>query len=360
MNMFNLKFKLIAFFGFALFLSSCTNEVTESFRPVPVAVGKLNQVIVVADKEMWEGYVGDSLRYYYQGPYLILPQPEPIFDLRHFTPDELDHQPLRKELMNYIILANLNDDDSPTTQMVKKDLGEENLRRSKEDKSYNCPVSKDRWAKNQLVFYQFAWTSDQLVQNIIDNFPNVSTRINNHYRPSIERTVFHSGNNVSAQNKVKENMTAEIGIPADYTEAIDDGEVIWLRRASDKYSSNLLISTVPYTDQSQLTPEGLKKIRDEIGKKYISSSIEGSFVKVNDTDLPMFTSVKTVNGNYVLEAKGIWEMENDYMAGPFISYLVHNPSKKELLFVDGFVLAPNKTKRDYMQHLAFILDGINY
>jgi hypothetical protein len=360
MNMQKFQIKLISFLVLAFLMSGCTNEVTDSFRPVPVAIGKLNQVIIVADKDVIEGFVGDSLRYYYEGPYLILPQPEPIFDLRYFTPDDLEHQPLRKELTNYIILANLSDEDSPTTKMVKKDLGEENIRRSKEDLSYNCPVSRDRWAKNQLVFYQFAWTYDQLVENIITNFPSVSTRIKAHDERGIEKTVFHTGNNISAQNKAKKTMSVDIGIPADYVEAMDDGEILWLRRNTDKYSSNLIIKTVPYEDQSQLSPEGLKAIRDEIGRKYISSNIENSYVKVNDEDLPMFTSVKTVNGNYVLEARGIWEMENDYMAGPFISYLVYNPDKKELLFVDGFVLAPSRAKRDYMQHLEYILNGIKY
>jgi hypothetical protein len=360
MNMYKFQIKLISFLAFAFLLSSCNNDVTESFRPVPVAVGKVNQINVICDQEMWDSHVGDSLRYYYQGPFLILPQPEPLFDLRHFAPRELDHQPLLKELTNYIILANLNDDDSPTTQMVKNDLGEENVRRSKEDPSYNCPMSKDRWAKNQFVFYQFAWSYDQLAQNIIDNFPTVSKRIQEHDIPLIDRAVFHSGNNITAQNKVKDNFGAKVNIPADYMEAVDDGEVLWLRRSSDKYNSNLMITAVPYTDQKQLTPDGLKKIRDEITRKYISSTIEGSYVKVNDTDLPMFTSVKTVNGSYVLEARGIWEMVNDYMAGPFISYLIHNPNKKELLLIDGFVLAPNKAKRDYMQHLEYILKEIEY
>ncbi len=360
MNMHKFQFHLVSFLALVLLVSGCQNEVTDSFRPVPVAVGKVNQINVICDQDMWESHVGDSLRYYYQGPYLILPQPEPLFDLRHFTPENIDHQPLLKELTNYIIIANLNDDDSKTTQLVKKDLGEANIQRSKEDLSYNCPVSKDRWAKNQFVFYQFAWSHDQLAQNIVDNFPGVSKKILDHDLPLIERAVFHSGNNITAQNRALTNFGADMDIPADYMQAVDDGEVMWLRRSSDKYNSNLLITTVPYTDQKQLTPEGLKKIRDDIGRKYISSTIEGSFVKVNDTDLPMFTSVKTVNGNYVLEARGIWEMVNDYMAGPFISYLVHNPEKKELLYVDGFVLAPNKAKRDYMQHLEYILRGVEY
>lgn len=49
-------------------------------------------------------------------------------------------------------------------------------------------------------------------------------------------------------------------------------------------------------------------------------------------------------------------MENDYMGGSFISYLIHNPQKNELLFVDGFVYAPGEDKRNWMQYLEYIMN----
>ena len=59
-----------------------------------------------------------------------------------------------------------------------------------------------------------------------------------------------------------------------------------------------------------------------------------------------------------LEAFG--EIEYDYMGGPFLSYLLHNPETNQLLFLDGFVYAPGKKKRNYMLFLEQILKTISF
>ena len=76
-------------------------------------------------------------------------------------------------------------------------------------------------------------------------------------------------------------------------------------------------------------------------------------MKVNDKDLPMFTYNTQVNNSYALEARGIWELENDFMAGPFISYLVHNPTKNELYFLDGFCLCSWKGEARLYETIGF-------
>ena len=95
--------------------------------------------------------------------------------------------------------------------------------------------------------------------------------------------------------------------------------------------------------------------RDSIGRKYISSTLPDTYMQINDEDLPMLTQATTLNNNYALEARGIWEVINDYMGGAFVSYLIHNPDKNELLFVDGFIHAPGEDKRDFMQYLEYVL-----
>jgi hypothetical protein len=81
-------------------------------------------------------------------------------------------------------------------------------------------------------------------------------------------------------------------------------------------------------------------------------------MRINDIDLPMFTKVTQVDNKYALEARGIWEIANDYMGGPFVSYLIHNPKQDELLFIDGFIHAPGEDKRNFMQYLEHILDTV--
>ena len=75
---------------FPFILSNCTGEMGENLRAVPNAFGKVNNLVVVADREIWESPIGDSLLYYYSGPYPILPQPEPILEIKYFSPEDLE------------------------------------------------------------------------------------------------------------------------------------------------------------------------------------------------------------------------------------------------------------------------------
>ena len=344
----------------ALLISGCSAEQIKSLQAVPMAFGENNRINIVADQELWDGEVGDTFRFYYASPFLLLPQPEPIFDLRHFTPIKLSSEPLRKELRTYIFLADLNDEDSPTTRLLKSDIGAENFRRAKEDPKYNTTIGRDKWAKGQLLIYSFAFGQNLLIHNIKKNFPALMKKIKEADRKQMESTVYVIGSDYKIEDKIKTKFNAEMRIPKDYFVAVEDSNSLWLRLEGKKYSSNLIIHQLKYTDRSQLTKEGLKMIRDSLGKLYITTEIDGAYMRTNDKDLPIFTKNIELNGNYALEARGIWDIVNDYMGGPFLSYMVHKKGTDQLLFIDGFIYAPGKEKRDYMQHLEMVISSLKF
>ena len=340
-------------------LSGCSEEVQKSLQPVPTAFGSLNQLVVIADEDLWEGEVGDTFRFYYSAAYPILPQPEPIYDLKHFTPADLINQPLRRELRNYLFLANVSDTKSATTRLMIDDLGEEKIRRAREEAKYNSSVGRDKWARGQLLIYQFGFSQQELINNVKKNFPAISKRIKEADRSKIDATVYLDGENKLLQEKVKGALGVNLKIPKDYYIASDDPEMVWMRKETRELSSNILITKLQYTDQEQLSKEGIKAIRNELGKK-ISSETPDTYMRINDIDLPMLTNATRMNDYYAVEARGIWEIVNDYMGGAFVSYLIHNPNSNELLFVDGFVHAPGKEKRNYMQQLEHIISTVDF
>lgn len=347
-------------FFILLLLSGCSAEVRSGFQATPVAYGKINQIAVVSDDDTWNSAIGDTILYYYSSAYPILPQPEPLFDLIHFTPFDLESSAVRREMRIYLVVADLSDTDSPATQMVLNDIGSEKAYQAKSDPDQSSVVIRDKWASGQMVIYQFAYSKADLIDQIIKRFPAAAKRINEFDSDKIRATVYQSGENTEESAEILAKMGAKVQVPGDYITAISNDDVIWLRKETDFLSSNLVFHKFKYNDQSQLTREGIKAVRDSIGKKYISSTLPGTYMQVNDKDLPMFTSVKTLHNRYALEARGIWEVVGDFMGGAFISYLIHDPDKPDLLFVDGFVHAPGKDKRDYMQNLEYIISTIEY
>jgi hypothetical protein len=343
-----------------LLLSGCASEGVERFQEVPIAFGRVNHIAVFCDKEVWEGPIGDSLRFYYQAAYPILPQPEPIFDLRHVTIDDLRKEPVIRELRSFLVVADLGDEASATARMIREDVGAEKIRGVQEDDGMGNNIVRNKWAKNQTLIYIYAFDKETLVDNIVQNASAVIKSINQRDAEMVEATAYFSGEDETIEAEVRSKMDVSMRIPEDFIIALNEEDVMWLRRETDEISSNILLRRVPYTDQSQLSRENIKAIRDSIGRKYVSSSLPGTYMRINDVDLPYFVEVTSLNGDYALEARGIWDIVNDFMGGSFISYLVHDPAKQHLLFMDGFVHAPGRSKRELMQQLEFILRTAKY
>lgn len=78
-------FHITALLGI-LMLASCGPEMTKTMESKGTALGRLNEIVVIADDALWESAVGDTFRFYFESAYPILPAPEPLFDIRHFNP----------------------------------------------------------------------------------------------------------------------------------------------------------------------------------------------------------------------------------------------------------------------------------
>jgi Domain of unknown function (DUF4837) len=336
---------------------SCSVDMAQ-LEPRNKAYGHANQLVVIADQTLWEGAVGDTFRYYFSSAYPILPQPEPFFDLLHWTASEVISEPIRQRKRNYLVLGDLSKGDSPATQMILEDLGEQNRARAKSDNTFNSTMGKNKWAEGQTLVYLFGNSEEELAQNIKTKFPAISKRINEADSDLIGASAYAAGESAELSNLIKERLGVSIRIPSDYILAIEDGRTMWLRKETDFISSNIMLQKLEYQNKEQFTKEGIKAIQDSLGRKYVSTEIENTYMHSNDVDLPMLTKVITLNEHYAVEARGIWEIVNDFMGGPYLSYLIHNPSTNELLFVEGFVHAPGKNKRDYMQQLEYIFQSV--
>lgn len=344
----------------AFISSSCTEEARTRLSAKANAFGKANHVVVIADKDIWEGAVGDTFRFYFSSAFLILPQPEPILDLKHFTPLDLDKDPIRKELRTYIYLGNMGDKSSATAKLMSEDIGPERIRSAKESKGYGNIQKKDKYALGQLNVFMYGTSQENLLANIKNNYSTILKRIKENDSELIEANVYAGGQSRRAQASVDSTMGIQLKIPTDYFIALEEENTMWIRKMTKEFSSNIILHKLPYTAKEQLSYQGIKSLRDSLTKRYVSSDIPDSYMLINDIDLPMFVKNVDFNDYFAVEAKGIWELKNDYMGGPFISYLIHNPTNNELYLLDGFVFAPSKKKRELMQYLEHILNTVEF
>jgi len=350
-----------------------------TLAPLPLAVGNANEIRIVCDQEDWDGPLGDSIRYHFQSPFLILPNPEPMFDLKHFTAEEVINNGLRRNLRTYVLVGDLSDTESATTKLMMQDVNGEKLRRAKEDPSYNTMIGKNKWATGQILVYLFANDKPTLQKNIREKFPIIAKRINDFDQVKIQKSAYVYGESNLLNAKIKNLINLDMHIPRDYElamersspsklsqkgivpeDAVPGVDFIYMKRQTEKDLSNIIAYSLPYTDKNQFKKQIIIDLINQVGKEYISSTIEGSYLVINDVDLPVFATDIEINGSYAVEIRGVWEMENDFMGGPFISYLIHNEKEGRLVLLCGFVYAPSQDKRNYMQEIASILKNSSF
>ena len=58
-----------------------------------------------------------------------------------------------------------------------------------------------------------------------------------------------------------------------------------------------------------------------------------------------------VQGQYSLEARGLWRMKGDFMGGPFVSHTRIDTINNRVVTAEVFVYSPNKLKRNLMRML---------
>ncbi len=358
--------KIIIAFSILL-LAACSNEPSRPVvAPTPAGQkvqshGRVNQVLVIADTTLWQGPVGDSFFYYFSAPYILLPQPEPIFDVVQMTPKQLALQPLKKEFRTIIFLADMNDENSATARFIRNDLGPEKLVEIQNGKGYNVTIGQDKWAIKQLLFYVAGFGEDKLTECIAANFPAIGRKINERDEENVKATAYQGGEDSQLQGDVFAKFNLNLKIPKGFKQAKFDGNTntLWLRSDEREIIANIIVHKLPYKNKSQLTKAGIKKIRDSVSG-IVTTQQPNTYMRINDVDLPLFVENKTINNAYTVQAKGIWDIVNDFKGGPFVSNLMLNEKTNELVLVDGFVFAPGKDKRNYMQELELVLGTASF
>lgn len=355
--------KLIIISLCILTLASCNDEVANQFSPKPSALGRLNEIEIISDDEVWEGATGDTIRYYFGSAYPIMPTPEPIFDMRQFSPSDLSAEPLRKELRTYVVVADLQDNESPTTKMIRKDLGEERFMNLKMSKEYSSTIGRDKWARNQLLIYIMGNGKANVHKAIRENFPTIAKKINEHDEAQLMASIYSvRRTNPGLERKVKEMFGIGMSVPGDYKLVVEEKskKQLWIRKDDDRKGAilNIMMESKPYVDQSQYDTENIKNTLNELSKQYVKTDTPGSIMVINDEDLPVYDYGYDLDGQYTRELRGVWEMTENFMAGPFVAYAINLKEENTILYVYAFIFGPGQDKRNLIQQLDHIVKNV--
>ncbi len=322
--------QLTILFFITMSLFSCKETDKEAQAVLSESNGKINNVSIIIDDNLWSGEIGDSIRKKFATPVDGLPQEEPLFTLNQY-PTKVFEGFVRKS-RNIII--------------VKKD--------GKTGFSANTNV----YAKPQNVFL----ISGNTTENILKVLEEKAAEMIKSLKASeiIENQVRMRKSLVS-DDKVQKmfGVSLEIGFGYKYDMVKDN--FIWLRKEFTSGYNSVLIYQVPIeqVEKDNNTIANITAMRNAIGKANIHGTLPNTWMITEEAYAPYLFDV-TVAGKKTFLTKGTWELKNDFMAGPFVNYAIKDAKNNRYLILEGFTYNPSKSKRDLVFELEAIIQSVKF
>ena len=293
----------------------------------PVSSGNPYEVMVVADDSIWNGYAGKAIQAILDKPLLGLPQKEPQYHKSHVDEKHYNHI---TNLFRNIFRIEISRQYTKAKMVVEKDV-------------HSTP---------QLIMTIHAPNQFEASVYITEHTKDIESLINSE---EINRTAndLYYKHNVKFAKAVKEMFDCEFYIPVDLKKMKVGEDFIWASDDGLSTIQNICIYSLPYVSEKMFTKKPYIVLRDTVMKRNIPGDKPGMWMQTN----PEFVWTKNigVNGQYAMEARGLWEMRNDAMGGPFISHSRIDKKNGRVIVVEGFVYAPEKMKRTMLRRLEAAL-----
>ncbi len=217
-------------------------------------------------------------------------------------------------------------------------------------------IYKDLYSKPQLFFLIQGEDDGVLINYLTENKSLIINTIKEGERKEKIKRIKKSP---SKSNILREKMQIDLIYPSIYKKVKDTFNFVWLEKQILKGTLNIISYRLPLSALSDLPKlNEVIRIRDSIGKLYIPGRLKGAHMTTERDYVPYFYKLNR-DKKIIFQTKGIWEVKNDFMAGPFINFILKDEKSNEWVVVEGFVFAPSVSKRGYMFELNSILSTIS-
>ncbi len=309
-------------------LTGC-NDNNSNQKLVPKSSGRINNLLVVADNILWEENVGEAIREIFAAPVPALNQEEPLFTISQMPPQVFSGFAAKNRIV------------------LKIEKG----------KSADVSIGDDIFAKPQTLIV----VSGQTDQEIIDQMKANSEKIIQAFKTEeIKERQRQIKISLFDTEPIQNEFGIDIKFPTAYRIATQEEGFIWIRKDIPTGNMDFMIYEVPMNSirkTDSTTVGDIIRMRDSIGKMHVQSSVEGAYMITEEAYAP-YVFETSINGKPTIETRGIWDMKNAFMSGPFINYAIEDKANNRYVVVEGYVFAPSVEKRDHIFELEAILRSV--
>ncbi len=311
-----------------ILLVSCDNKKANNETYLPDASGAINNVSVVVENDLWDSAVGKAIRNCLTQPIYGLPQDEPTFTISQIPPS----------VFSGFVTKNRT--------VLKIEMGKE----------LGVKISNNVYAKPQKVIVVSGKTKQDIIEILQENDLKI---INTFRREELNERLRQMAKAPHTFDGIKQKLGLTIALSSVYRMAKDTENFFWFRKDIATGTSNIMIYTLPYTaiKRNDSVVNQIIRIRDSIGMAHIEGPVEGSYLVTEKAYAPYISEI-IIDNKPTFETKGIWDVKNAFMAGPFIHYAIDDKINRRWVILEGFAFAPSVEKRNYMLELEAIIRSV--
>lgn len=314
-----------------LILTSCNDGKNKNY--LPTSIGAINSMVVVIDNELWKSKVGDSIRKHFAAPVLGMPMDEPLFSIDQIAPKFFTGSIRNTRSVLYVM------EDSVNVGHVKSDM----------------------YATPQKVGVIKGADQDEIIDNVTKKSDEIIAAFKDMEIAEAQKRFNRS---LNKEGVLQEKFGISLKVPSIYKVGKQEDNFVWIDREIQKGTANIIVYDMPANsfDTDSTLVQDIIAMRDSVGEKYIPGpDITGkvTYMRTEPAYAPAVFPVE-IAGIKGVEVRGIWDIKNYPMAGPFLTYILNDKANNRKLVLEGFVFAPATEKRDDIFELEAILKTLKF
>lgn len=297
-------------------------------RHLPSVTGAPGEIFIIVDKTWWEGEIGSELRRTFMEDYPFLPQSEQTFSVFNAP-----HSAFKGSFCLHRNILTIDIDKKV----------------EKAEVSY----VQDVWAHPQIVIRLTAPDEESALALVMAEKERMSAAFEQKER---ERII---NNTRKFENKeVQDAISSFIGgapyFTRDFSIKKKTKDFIWVSHETTYVNQGMFFFKIPFFDAEGADIGKYLDGIDSVLQANVPGMRDNSYMITNRYIMPGIQYVSYKGMNFA-EIRGLWELENDYMGGPFVCHVFPDRTGSGYIVEFGFVYAPKYDKRDYLRLVESVL-----
>ncbi len=289
-------------------------------------------MMIVMPRDKWTGPLGDTLRAVLSAPVEMINQREPLFDVLSVEPKS--YNTVVKNHRNLLIISTGSQYNEPLLAATR-------------DQNSKPQMIVTATAPSDSALIAYIWEHRMRVRDIFEaeEQERALASWKKHHQTALEKEVFRK-------------FGIEMIIPKGYEMRAESEDFMWFSLEYPKASQGFFIYSTPFNSIDDIRPESLLDRRDAFASR-IPGPADGSYMITNREIEPSMVNAR-LHGRLWAEMRGFWDVEGDFMGGPFVSFSTISYQQKRVITIDCYVYSPEKPKRNFLRQLETLLYAVKF